>query len=160
MPHRNTINYSFLLLNYPSWPDLFKWNHRRPKLTQWPYCVIAVMAKIIEFVWDNLQCFLRYRNTVNFLIQMPYLESKVYYLLSVRLLCYNLLKSPQISKVSAQTASNTPWIQVKAFLLRILQYSCPVKSIVNYPIQTLIFSPWPLLRNTATAWAWAACDET
>ena len=49
-------------------------------------------------------------------------------------------------------------MQGKAFLLRILQYSCPVQSIVNYPIQTLIFSPWPLLRNTATAWAWAACD--
>ena len=49
--------------------------------------------------------------------------------------------SPQISKVSVQTASNTPWMQGKAFLLRILKYSCPVKSIVNYPIQTLIFSP-------------------
>ena len=30
--------------------------------------------------------------------------------------------------------------QGKAFLLRILQYSCPVKSIVNYPIQTHIFA--------------------
>ena len=47
----------------------------------------------------------------------------------------------EISKVSVQTASNTPWMQGKAFLLRIVQYSCPVKSIVNYPIQTLIFSP-------------------
>ena len=53
----------------------------------------------------------------------------------------NSLKSPQISKVSVQIASNTPWMQGKVFLLRILQYSCPVKSIVNYPIQTLIFSP-------------------
>ena len=53
----------------------------------------------------------------------------------------NSLKSPQISKVSVQTASNTPWMQAKVFLLRISQYSCPVKSIVNYPIQTLIFSP-------------------
>ena len=41
------------------------------------------------------------------------------------------------STVSVQTASNTPWMQGKAFLLRILQYSCPVKSIENYPIQTL-----------------------
>ena len=53
----------------------------------------------------------------------------------------NSLKSPQISKVSIQTASNTPWMQGKAFLLRILQYSFPVKGIKNYPIQTLIFSP-------------------
>ena len=49
----------------------------------------------------------------------------------------NSLKSPQISKVSVQTASNTPWMQGKEFLLRILQHSCPVKSIVNYPIYTI-----------------------
>ena len=36
----------------------------------------------------------------------------------------NSLKSPQISKVSVQKASNTPWMQGKAFLLRI--YSIPV----------------------------------
>ena len=40
----------------------------------------------------------------------------------------NLLKSPQISKVSVQTTSNTPWMQGKTFLLRILQYCCPVFS--------------------------------
>ena len=36
----------------------------------------------------------------------------------------NSLKSPQISKVSVQTASNTPWMQGKAFFKEF--YSIPV----------------------------------
>ena len=152
----NSYEASYHLLTLDFWKQTAAWCQ-----SQGPDCVVT------EIKWNKGICawdprWIRGRSTIlssDFSLLASGVWSLLLFFRVENLGSYNSLKLPQISKVSVQTASNTPWMQGKALLLRILQYSCPVKSIVNYPIQTLIFWPWPLLRNTVTAWAWTACGH-
>ena len=59
----------------------------------------------------------------------------------------NSLKWALFIKVSGQITSNTLWKRGEVFFLRIWRIFLFLRALVNIPIQTLIISPWPLLRK-------------